>query len=314
MKSVLSRMGPFIVAAAALAACSGGGSLPAATSSAPSAFSNAVAAPQILHYHLMPLRTRASSAAGADVKHVYPADLTRGRGKVMKTAVAYNIYVNCPTGGESCWGDPEGFQNNLTGSRFAGLLGQYTNSPPAAYTLVRRFSIAYTSFTNVLYDNDLMAILHQVLLKNGKKTGYSSLYHIFLPKGTDTCFDLTRACYSPDHPATFYFCAYHESVAFADIPGVALVSIEPYKFVPGCASRKSTGASALTNSTASTLGHETFEAITDPGPALAWYNFTFNSEIGDLCETYEWKIDLNGTTYSLQPMYSNAYHACAASP
>ena len=93
-----------------------------------------------------------------------------------------------------------------------------------------------------------------------------------------------------------------------------IVSIEPYQMVSFCASRASRGASALTNSTVSTLGHETFESITDPGPRLASYNFTYNSEVADLCETYQWKTGIGGTQYSIQPMYSNTYHACAAGP
>jgi hypothetical protein len=36
--------------------------------------------------------------------------------------------------------------------------------------------------------------------------------------------------------------------------------------------------------------------------------------VADLCETFQWKISVGGTAYSLQPMYSNKYHACAAGP
>jgi hypothetical protein len=270
---------------------------------------------RILSYHIMPLRDPgAMGRLRGDRKIVYPADLARHMGPIMKTAASFNVYVNCAGGGESCWGDPEGFQRNLTTSRFVELLRQYTGARPGAYTLGGAFSVKYHTYTRLLYQNDLLTILHAALVKNGKKAGDSNMYHIFLIKGTDTCFDRTRSCYSPDHPATNFFCAYHESVAFKDVPEPVIVSIEPYQKVGFCASRASPGASALTNSTASTLAHETFEAITDPGPALAWFNLTFSSEVGDLCQTYQWKIDVSGTVYSLQPMYSNRYHGCAAAP
>jgi len=270
---------------------------------------------KILYYHLMPLRAQHRGRAdGSGVRKKYPADLVRRKGAVMKSAAAYNIYVNCKAGDESCWGDPEGFQKNLTGSSFAGLLTQYTHTSPDGYTFGGSFSLKYKTYTKLLYQNDLLAIVHAALVKNGKKAGYTSMYHVFLPEGTDTCFDRSRSCYSPDHRNTFNFCAYHESVSFKDVRDVVIVSIEPYQKISFCASRASSGASALTNSTVSTLGHETFESITDPGPAFAWFNFTFFSEVADLCETFQWKILLNGVTYSIQPMYSNAYHACADGP
>ncbi len=270
---------------------------------------------RILSYHFMKLRTqRRQTGVEGGGRVRYPADLVRRKGPIMKAEASFNIYVNCARGDESCWGDPEGFQKNLTGSRFAALLTQYTKSQPSGFTFGGAFSVKYHTYTKLFYGNDLLSVVHAVLVRNGKLAGYASMYHVFLPKGTDTCFDRSRACYSPDHPRTNNFCAYHESVAFADVPETVVVSVEPYQDVGFCASRASRGASALTNSTASTLAHETFEAITDPGPAFAWFNFTFGSEVGDLCETFQWKIPVGGTQYSLQPMYSNAYHACAAGP
>jgi hypothetical protein len=270
---------------------------------------------RVLSYHFMLLRTQdPMSRIRDDRKLKYPSDLVRRKGPIMKTAAAFNIYVNCRGEGERCWGDPEGFQKNLTGSRFAALLKQYTSSSPGGYTLGGTFSVKYHTYTKLFYGNDLLTVLHAALVKNDKKAGYANTYHVFLPKGTDTCFDRSRACYSPDHPRTNNFCAYHESVRFKDVPEVVIVSVEPYQKVGFCASRASAGASALTNSTASTLAHETFEAITDPGPAFAWFNFNFNSEVADLCQTYQWKVSVGGTVYSIQPMYSNTYHACAARP
>jgi hypothetical protein len=270
---------------------------------------------RVLSYHIMPLRSQqAGGRVGGDTRLKYPADLVRKKGPVMKSAAAFNIYVNCKSGGESCWGDPEGFQKNLSGSTFAALLTQYTHTPPSSYAFGGSFSVTYHTYTKLFYSNDLLTVLHAALDENGKSAGYSTLYHIFLPNGTDTCFDRTRFCYSPGHPKTNNFCAYHESVAFKDVPEPVIVSVEPYQDVGFCASRRSSGASALTNSTASTLAHETFESITDPGPAFAWFNFTFDSELADLCETFQWKIAVNGTVYSLQPMYSNHYHACADGP
>jgi len=323
MKLIFARIVAVCAFSAVLAACAARSETPlpavpppdvAPSSVAPSDLESAATA-RILSYHLMPLRSRGPlTRVEGDRRIRYPADLVRRKGPIMTAAASFNIYVNCSTGGESCWGDPEGFEKNLTGSSFAALLKQYTQSPPSGYTFGGAFNVKYHTFTKLFYQNDLLAVLHAALVRNGKKAGYSNMYHIFLPKGTDTCFDRTRSCYSPNHPSTNKFCAYHESVKFHDVPDTVIASVEPYQKEGFCASRASSGASALTNSTASTLAHEMFESITDPGPAFAWFNFAFYSEVADLCETFQWKILVDGTTYSLQPMYSNKYHACAAGP
>jgi hypothetical protein len=64
---------------------------------------------------------------------------------------------------------------------------------------------------------------------------------------------------------------------------MVIYSIEPYQNVRGCLTKKSSGASQRTNSTISTLAHETFESITDPGPRFAWFNFNDDEEMADEC-------------------------------
>jgi hypothetical protein len=262
-------------------------------------------------YHIMPLRTvpRARHANGG---LTYPDDLIDYGGPVMKSVATHNIYVNCAAKDQSCWGAPEAFQRGLQGSSFAGMLAQYTGSPSSAYAFADSTAVSFTVFKGTaLYENDLFAIVHQVAAAT-KKGGYTNLYHVFLPRGTDTCFDFSKQCYSPDYAPAFAFCAYHGSVRFSDL-GLVVYSIEPYQDVRGCLTAKSSGASEVTNSTISTLAHETFESITDPGPKLAWYNRA-GGEIGDECEFFVSRVKIGGLVYNTQPMYSNKYHACATRP
>lgn len=291
--------------AASCAANPNGGAMPGGSAASPLA-NGSHPAYRIAHLrvHLMPLRRKLAHRPRGEV--VYPADLSRGRGHVMRSAASYDIYVNCanPT---ACWGDVEPFLTNLTGSAFAGLLGQYTGSAPSAYTFAGSSSVQWPDYSEI-GENDLLAIVHSVAAAT-QRTGYGVVYHVFLPKGTDTCFDYSASCYSPDYRPTFAFCAYHSSVEFSDI-GHVIYSVEPYQDVNGCSTSASPGASALTNSTASTLGHELFESITDPDPDTGWFNNTFGDEVADICETYLASVTLNGTKYLLQPMYSNRVHGC----
>ena len=304
----------------ALAACSSGngGFAPAAGGGPPApAFEAARASAQSgstvrdFSYHIMPLRTQRKSVADAGGLQ-YPDDLTNYGGRVMTSEITHNIYVNCPAKSQSCWGAPEGFQTALAGSSFAGLLQQYTGTGPGSFTFGDSTAVTFPlNPGTALYENDLFQILHQVVSAT-KKVGFGHLYHIFLPKGTDTCFDFSAQCYSPDYARTMAFCAYHGAVRFSDV-GTVIYSIEPYQDIPGCKTAKSSGASELTNSTISTLAHETFESITDPGFKLAWYNFQ-GGEIGDECEFFVSRVKVGGKVYNSQPMYSNAYHACATKP
>ena len=305
-----------IAALAALWACAQGGNSPALPSQ-PSARARGAAAPaeyRILAYtyHVMPLRSDGRGASVRAGSLIYPDDLTNYGGPVMKTAVAHNVYVNCPAKNESCWGAPEEFQKGLQGSAYAAILTQYTGSPPSAYSFGDSTAVAFTVFRGVaLYENDLFSIIHQVAAKL-RKGGYTDIYHVFLPEGTDTCIDFTKECYSPDYRRTFNFCAYHGTVKFSDL-GLIVYSIEPYQDVSFCATKKSSGASGVTNSTISTLAHETFESISDPGPKLAWYNYV-GGEMADECEFFVSTVKVGGIAYDTQPMYSNKYHACATGP
>jgi uncharacterized iron-regulated membrane protein len=306
-----------IAALVGLAACSQASNpiVPSA-GPAPAAQRNAAATPagytiRSYTYKIMPLRTQPHAAADAGGLQ-YPDDLTNYGGKVMKSLSTHNIYVNCPAKNESCWGAPEAFQTKLAGSKFAALLTQYTGSPASAYAFTDATAVSFPVFRGTaLYENDLFTIIHQVAAAS-KQAGLTNIYHVFLPKGTSTCFDFSTQCYSPNNHSTFAFCAYHGTVQYSDV-GLVVYSIEPYQDIKGCMTTKSSGASEVTNSKISTLAHETFEAITDPGPKLAWYNFAAG-EIGDECEFFVAKVSLGGTVYNSQPMYSNKYHACATGP
>ena len=54
-------------------------------------------------------------------------------------------------------------------------------------------------------------------------SGFGHIFHVFLVPEQNECFDSTYSlCYSPDNPAAFVFCGYHNSADFADV-GLALL-------------------------------------------------------------------------------------------
>ncbi|HEY3618913.1 MAG TPA: hypothetical protein VGK96_19050 [Candidatus Sulfotelmatobacter sp.] len=257
----------------------------------------------------------------------YGEDLVYFGGAKLATTKSNPVYVNMSSCGgvAACWGNPVRFLSDLSNSTFIHLTDQYVGTtannryPPST-------SVAATVplfVSNVVGQNDILAIVHTAAKALG--AGYGHIYHVFLPPGVDTCFDLTNICYSPDNPPSFVFCAYHGSVTFGDI-GHVLLSVEPYQNVPGCQAAPPNPNGILADSTNSVLSHELIEAITDPDPGSGWVAakslIVNGAEIGDLCEPLgnsnaqflDPTLTLNGRKYELQLEYGNNYHACTPAP
>jgi hypothetical protein len=255
--------------------------------------------------------------------YFYPPDLKKGTGITLATSTHHAAYVNFTGTVAANWGNPEGFLRDLNLSTFIHLLDQYVGSTANnRYPVGANAAVTYGLYGNVIYEHELWAIAHALGKADGAGTG--RLYHIFLPKGMDTCFDIQGGCYSPDNTATWAFCAYHSSVTFSDI-GTVLFSVEPYQDVAGCAVQTPSPNGQLADSTNSTLSHEFFEAVTDPEGGTGYLNrFDLDlagAEIGDECQvlsgatgTLVPTFAINGKKYEVQLEYSNKYHACAAVP
>lgn len=251
----------------------------------------------------------------------YPADLVYSGGARVTSAQSHAVYVNC-TAIATCWGNPEGFLTDLGKSTFIHLIDQYVGSTAnGRYTDGVHANVGYSIFGNTLYPHDIFAIVHAVAQQVG--TGYGHMYHIFLPQGTDTCFDQSNICYSPDNPNNFRLCGYHGSVTFSDI-GHVVYTVEPFQNVGGCSVATPSPNGQLADSTNSLLSHEFFEAATDPD-SNAWFNRTSldlrGFEIADECQPLGNASGflvptffINGKKYEVQAEYSNFYHACAVVP
>jgi hypothetical protein len=267
----------------------------------------------------------------------FPGDLSNFfGGPTVPFAQSHPIFLlpngSCPIA--VCWGNPLTFLNEYGESGLSHVtdqyVGQFSNN---RYTLGGAFAISYvpTPSTAPLTDADMQAIVHAVAQASGE-SGYNHIFHVFLPPGQDECFtSAATACYSPDVPASFAFCAYHSSVTFSDI-GHVVYTVEPFQNVPGCQVRPGTPNGQLVDSTNSTLSHETTELITDPD-GDAWFNFTnngmFGEEIGDECDFLvilqvapnalaafgdPTVFSVEKHVFATQPEYSNQDHACAIRP
>lgn len=258
-----------------------------------------------------------------------PGDVSFQGGATVAFAVSHAVFIN-PGGActiASCWGDPEHFLADVGESNFVHLLDQYTGiNANDRYTVGSRAVLTDPIAENPLSETDLVAILNGVVSQTGL-TGYGHIYHLFLPPGVDTCFDppANHVCYSPDVPATFAFCAYHDS---RDLPvvGHVVFTVEPWQGAGSGCEDSPVGApnGQLTDSTDDTLSHEFSETISDPD-GTAWFNLSnlplrFN-EIGDECLFIgpdgflaEPTFKINHHLYRVQSEYSNSNHACAISP
>src|SRR5262249_2387791 len=131
----------------------------------------------------------------------YPGDISYQGGSVVAGAQSHAVYVlnsaaNCTS--PACWGNPEQFLQDLGASEFVKIVDQYTGSADKhRYTAGSHVFFNFPPPVQPLTDIDMLVLVHAVAAQT-KQTGYGHIYHVFLPPGTDECFDSTFAhCYSP---------------------------------------------------------------------------------------------------------------------
>jgi hypothetical protein len=316
------------IAAAALAACSGGG---ASRQTIPQTGAKASTAQAAIRGHLNVSRAAAAAVArkvSNATAHYKPLagqrphllalsgrkpqsvaagnDLSYYGGPVMTGGTEYNILVNCAD--ESCWGGKiTQFENDLFGSTMIGIVNQYNAG--GTYSAGGDYTVSYDT-SGTLQDADIFNIIYSVATNFGLPTGYGAQYHVFLGQGVQQCSSSAGGCYAQQ------YCAYHGSNDYSDI-GHVLYSTEPFQQIPGCQVPGGSPQGQLADSTASVLSHEVIETITDPDVAVnnvAWYNAAYG-EIGDLCAPAN-GVPVGVTTlgpdkWEIQPEYSNAVHDCS---
>jgi len=243
----------------------------------------------------------------------YPADIDdTGGGPVVVEAVGHPIYVNTTP---DAVGYPGTLLRDLGKSEMVHIVDQYVGATHDYRYKAGLGGVVSYSVSGALQDADVTAIVHAAAVAFGK-TGYKTVYHVFLAPGQDVCSEGT--CYSPDDPSNFTFCAYHDSIDFTDI-GHVIYTLEPFQAVDGCSEGPSSPNGLVVDSTMSTLSHEFFESITDPDGNAWWNRLSFDlngDEIADTCviANFDPVAKLNGKLYELQAEYSNKYHACSYTP
>ena len=163
---------------------------------------------------------------------------------------------------------PATFLNDLNHDNFIRLMNEFVGSDVKGHFPAKELSTTATfAQPNTATLDDILGIVFSASSFTGA-IGYSAIYHIFLPQGTDMCID-AQTCYSPDNFDTFVFCAFHFSVDF-DADTHVLFTVEPYQFVPGCSIPGQTPHGVI-DATASTVSHEQMETMMDPD-GDAWFN------------------------------------------
>src|SRR5581483_1095833 len=126
-------------------------------------------------------------------------------GPVVKSAVNYNVTVNCNLT-FTCWGNPGGFMKDLFASDHVHILDQYVGATANGRYTLNAQAVGYSNRAepHIMEQSDLLPLLIGAVhffFPNGGGGGYDKMYNIFLPQGQDHCFDTAhKDCYSPDIP------------------------------------------------------------------------------------------------------------------
>jgi len=185
-----------------LVACGGGGSAGFPVSNQPSgALSQPVTTISVpaaalttrvakLKYHVYAARSGTQAVAQANSRlHPsainYPSDLIDFGGNVLARATSYDVYVDCAS---TCFGNPQEFLDDLNNSTYIHIADQYVGtSANGRYAYGGNIGVSVPLFTGYISEDELLAIAHSAAVKYGG--GYGHIFHIFLPIGTDMCFD-----------------------------------------------------------------------------------------------------------------------------
>ena len=142
----------------------------------------------------------------------------------------------------------------------------------------------------------------------------NTLYMIFFPPGKTITQGGSSSCVAGG------FCAYHGTTSNTLNSKNLLYGVHPdMQAGSGCST--GCGASTTFGNYTSVTSHELAEAITDAdvgiattfAPPLAWYDMN-NGEIGDICNGQQGSYVANGTTYTIQLLFSNTANKCVLPP
>ena len=288
-----------------------------------------------------------SAATAAQTPAANPGnDMTNHGGKVMTTAVVYNVFW-LPSGqhfeSAATAASDTAYENLL--NRFFGAVGnsdlmqimrQYpgsngtpnlgpTNRLAGSYTDTTAYPHAGTT-ADPLTDADIHAAATRAASTNGWTTDINHIYLVYTAYGIDECkgsgdcnFPATATTANPT--SGFNYCAYHST--FGGGPTLYAFqgadSSESYAG-SGCSIGSAPNGDAAADSEVSTASHEYFEALTDP-QLDAWYHSDGSGEIGDLCayntgpagavNSSGANLYLNNQPYAVQQEWSNAINNCS---
>jgi len=173
-------------------------------------------------------------------------------------------------------------------------------------------SISSTNLTDLQITDELSA---QIKAKHLPFPDANTIYMTYFPRGSVITQGGSASCAK--------FCAYHGAVGASAANGLPefYYAVYPDFSSGGCENGCGNDPVAF-NNLCSASTHELIEAVTDPEVSLAtgtafdkplgWYDVN-GGEVGDMCNAdHDTITDVNGTTYTVQQMYSQVTGQCQA--
>lgn len=216
-----------------------------------------------------------------------------------------------------------GFLKDVTNSAYMdwlceyntlGLSGVTTNQVIGRGSFAGQFGITPQHTATTVSDADVQnEITYQMEQGNLPPPQYDgqgypeSLYLIDFPPGvTIELPDGSKSCQ--------VFCAYHGTMLYNQKP--LMYSIQP-DFTGACAG--GCGSGSVLQNEESAHSHQLIEVVTDPevgllNGVLGWYDPQgSDGEIGDICNSQEAAVTINGHSYTVQKEWSNRQNNCVTS-
>jgi hypothetical protein len=242
-------------------------------------------------------------SSGATFRASYGAgNLIDHGGKVMSSAHVFNIFLGS-TGsdfGAHLDGMVSTFGSNRADYNIVTQYSKTGNAISPSYVFDGSTTTTYSGST--MSDAQAQTFLAGLLSAGTVPTTYAgqTIYNIYLPPGVVSSMGGSTGCGG----ASLGYCGYHNHLTWSGKQ--VKYAIYPYNNCSGCSLTGKTVRDMQTIVTS----HEIREAITDPGDnnSNAWYDRQ-GYEADDKCAWHN-LYQMSGTSYWVQPEYSNANKGC----
>ena len=259
----------------------------------------------------------ASGSGGASTENV-----TFQGGEVINNPQFYNVFVGdwSSSANQARAATFNKFIQDLVGSNWMSIFNSYGITKPGAFVKqinISNPSVTATSETNSDVENIIQNAISQGIVPEPSNVENNQVFILYMPNGVGI-IDQAGLCISMCTSGANSF-GYHyyfitnkgNQVYYMVIPSLDDACLQQTCATDsGCSLKLS---QSQQDRQTQVLSHEIAELLTNPEGNSGWYDKSSGQEIGDICNGEPVPLTINGDTWAVQKIFSQAMNSCVVS-